>query len=214
MEEWDRLYTKEGEIQSGTAKIIEESLILLKERKVKRVLDLGFGTGRHTIWLAEKGFEVYGIDISRKGKEITEKKIKERNLKNVYLKTADMHDIPFDKDFFDAVIATYVLEHNTLSDLKKAISEVYRVTKPKGIIIATLISTGDPRFGKGKKIEPNTYIDLDGPSESNVPHHFSDKEEIERLFSKFNTIQLKEKRGFSERRKTEAVHWEIMTEKL
>ena len=36
---------------------------LLRTRGVKRVLDLGSGGGRHTIYLASIGFDVYGLDL-------------------------------------------------------------------------------------------------------------------------------------------------------
>jgi ubiquinone/menaquinone biosynthesis C-methylase UbiE len=187
---------------------------LLRKNNVRRILDLCFGTGRHTIFLAEKGFDVYGIDISENGKEITERKVKEKNLKNVHLKLADMQNVPFEDNFFDAIIATYALEHNTLAGLKKTILELERVLKPKGILIATLISTKDPRYGNGKEIEPNTFTNLEDFAESSVLHHFSDEREAKELFAKFNLMKLRENIGYSERRKMKAVHWEIIAEKL
>ncbi len=54
----------------------EESLILrlLAEAPSKRVLDLGCGTGRHARFLAERGFEVVGIDASETALELAQKK--------------------------------------------------------------------------------------------------------------------------------------------
>ncbi len=212
--DWDNLYRDKGEIQTEVIDLVKNSVKLLKEKGIIKILDLDFGTGRHSIFLAEKGFDVYGIDISEKGKEITEKKIRERNLKNVHLKIADMHDIPFEDNFFDAVIAVYALEHNTIKGLKDTISEVERVMGNKGALLATLISTKDPRYGTGKEIEPNTFINQADPTEIDVPHHFSDKKEVKELFNHFHVIKLEEKTGYSKRRKAEAVHWEIVAERL
>jgi SAM-dependent methyltransferase len=213
MEDWEKAYREIGEIQTRVSGIVKDSLELLKKRNVKRVLDLCFGTGRHAIFLAENGFDVYGIDTSKTGKDITEKKAKEKNLRNVHLKIADMCDIPFDNNFFDAIIAVYALEHNTLGGLKKTISELEQALKPNGILIATLISTKDPRYGTGKEIEPNTFTNIKDPAESDVPHRFSDEEEIKELFTGFNLIDSNEKTGYSERRKMKTVHWEIIAEK-
>lgn len=124
-----------------------------------------------------------------------------------------MHDLPFEDSFFDAVIAVYAIEHNTLAGLKKTLSELERVLKPKGILIATLISTKDPRRGAGKEIEPNTFTSLDDPVESDVIHRFSDKKEAKQVFANFDIIKLKERTGYSERRKAKAVHWEITAER-
>ncbi|MFH0949397.1 MAG: class I SAM-dependent methyltransferase [Candidatus Aenigmatarchaeota archaeon] len=214
MKDWDSTYKEKGEIQTWVSDIVKNSIELLKKRNAKKVLDLCFGTGRHTVFLAENGFDVYGIDISKTGKAITERKIKEKNLKNIHLKIADMHDIPFDNNFFDAIIAVHALPHNTLVGLKQTISEMERTLKPNGILIATLISTKDPRYDTEKEIEPNTFTGIEDPDESDVPHHFSDKKEVKELFAKFNLIDVKEKAGYSERRKVKIVHWEIIAEKL
>jgi len=213
MSNWEKAYKKIGVIQKEVLDLVKDALKLLKEKNARKVLDLCFGTGRHTIFLAENGFEVYGIDISKTGKKITEKKLQEKNLGNVHLKTADMHDLPFKNDFFDAIVAVYALEHNTLAGLKRTISELDRVLKNNGILITTLISTNDPRYGSGKKIEPNTFTDIKDLVENDVSHHFSNDNEARELFSQFNLIDLKEKPGYSERRKMKTMHWEIIAEK-
>jgi len=213
MTNWETAYKKIGEIQTEVVDLVKNSLSLFEDRKVKRVLDLCFGTGRHTIVLAENGFEVYGIDISKTGKEITEKRLKEKNLKNVHLKIADMHDLPFEDNFFDGIVAVYALEHNTLAGLKKTILELDRVLKNNGSLITTLISTNDPRYGRGKEIEPNTFTNIKDPAESDVAHRFSDENEVRELFARFNLIDLKEVSGYSQRRKMKTRHWEIVAKK-
>ncbi len=45
----------------------------------------------------------------------------------------DLHDIKWDSDYFDTVIATEVLEH--LHEPKKAIDEIHRVLKKGGVCI-------------------------------------------------------------------------------
>ncbi|MFA4819832.1 MAG: class I SAM-dependent methyltransferase [Candidatus Aenigmatarchaeota archaeon] len=214
MRDWENAYKERGEIQIGIEPLVKKSLKLLKKRKARKVFDLCFGTGRHVIFLAENGFDVYGIDISKTGKAITERKIKQKGLKNVHLKVADMRKIPFKNNTFDAVIAVNALQHNTLNGVKDTIHELKRVLKPNGTLVATLISTKDPRYKAGKQVEPNTFTDLgDDPSDIDVPHHFSDKKEATELFSQFNRVKLKEAEGFSERRQMKAVHWEIIAEK-
>jgi len=212
MRDWNKTYEQEGEIQTEVSNFVVDFVNVLKKRKAKKVLDLCFGTGRHTIYLAEQGFEVYGIDISEKGKEITENKARSKPLK-LHLQIADMHNLPYHNNFFDAIIAIYAIEHNTIKGLKKTISELYRVLKPGGIMLTNLLSNKDPRYGKGEKIEENTFHQILDPHEDEVTHHFSDKKEAKQLFSKFHLIQLKEKKGFSKRRQTIAFHWEIIAEK-
>ncbi|MFH1364036.1 MAG: methyltransferase domain-containing protein [Candidatus Aenigmatarchaeota archaeon] len=211
-ENWDELYRKQGEIQKEVINLVKNSLQILKEMNVKNVLDVGFGTGRHVVFLAENGFDVHGIDVSERGKEITENKLNNKQLE-ADLKTADMHDLPYPDDSFDAIVAVHTIEHNTMEGLKKTISELKRVLKPNGILVTTLISRNDPRYGEGEELEPNTYIKIDDPAESGVEHHFSDKNEIDELFSGFRLIKIEEVEGFSTRRQIDCVHWEIVAEK-
>lgn len=211
--DWEEAYKKSGEIQIEVPGVVKDFLDFLKKKNAKKVLDLCFGTGRTTIFLAENGFDVYGIDISKTGKKITEKKLKEKNL-SAHLEIEDMHKLPHEDNFFDAVLAIYCLEHNKLSGIKEVILELDRVLKPKGILAATLISIKDPRCGMGKKIEHNTFTSIDDPAEKDVIHHFSNRKEIKELFYNFDIINLKERSGYAERRNMQATHWEIVLEKI
>lgn len=207
---WDTTYKKQGEIQTKISEFIIETTKIFKQNKAKTVLDLCFGTGRHTVYLAENGFTVYGIDISQAGKEITEKKIKEQKLGNVHLEVGDMNKLPYQNSFFDAILAVNCIEHNTHAEIKKVINKLYQILKPEGSLAATLISDKDPRNGLGRKIDNNTYINIEDPAEKDVLHHFSSENEVKKLFKKFKIIKLQEKIGFSERRNMRAVHWEII----
>ncbi|NEV94932.1 methyltransferase domain-containing protein [Psychroflexus sp. YR1-1] len=67
-----------------------------------------------------------------------------KNLKNLEYTTTDLNspiadvkadicDLPFDTDSFDTIICNHVLEH--IKDDAKAMKELYRVLKPKGMAI-------------------------------------------------------------------------------
>uniref|UniRef100_A0A7C4NSL9 Class I SAM-dependent methyltransferase n=1 Tax=Thermodesulfobacterium geofontis TaxID=1295609 RepID=A0A7C4NSL9_9BACT len=51
-----------------------------KDQGKSRFLDLGCGRGRHSIFFAKHGFEVYATDISESGIEILKEKAKLQNL--------------------------------------------------------------------------------------------------------------------------------------
>ncbi len=46
-----------------------------------RTLEIGAGTGTNAIWLAERGFDVLGVDVSSLAVEIARAKIKKHNLR-------------------------------------------------------------------------------------------------------------------------------------
>jgi ubiquinone/menaquinone biosynthesis C-methylase UbiE len=86
-----------------------------------KLLDVGVGTGRLAEPLQKTGFEVDGIDISRRMMS----KAKEKGLQNLLL--ADARFIPFKNKTFDVAISVHVL--HLISEWKKTLREVCRVTR-------------------------------------------------------------------------------------
>ena len=62
------------------------------------LLDLGCGRGRHAITLAEKGYEVTGVDLSPKSIQAARESANERQLKNVTFHIGDMRE-PLQAEF-------------------------------------------------------------------------------------------------------------------
>ena len=74
--DWDRIYRVRGDLRFAVLPKIRKAARDFKESNYKKILDLGCGTGKHSIFLAEKGFLVYATDISKTGVDIAEKKAK------------------------------------------------------------------------------------------------------------------------------------------
>ena len=72
---WENIYKEQGEVQVKILAKVKDSVDLFKRRGFKKILDLGCGTGRHAIFLAQNGFEVYATDISNTGLAIAKKYI-------------------------------------------------------------------------------------------------------------------------------------------
>jgi ubiquinone/menaquinone biosynthesis C-methylase UbiE len=87
----------------------------------KRILDVGVGTGRFAEPLQKAGFDIVGIDISKKMMI----KAKGKGVQNLLL--ADATSIPFMDKVFDAAISVHVL--HLISKWKKTLKEVCRVTR-------------------------------------------------------------------------------------
>jgi len=113
--------------------LAKELVSMEAENKVKgRILEIGCGNGRDSIYFGKQGHSVVGIDISPVAIKIAESN---NSLSNVQFEVGDAEKLRFDSSSFDAVYSLSVL-HTT--DMKKSIPEISRVLKTKGIVLLYL----------------------------------------------------------------------------
>ena len=78
---WDKIYSDDsaffGEDPSDFA---QKCYSDFKKYGVKRILELGCGQGRDTIFFASKGFDVHAIDASKVAIENINQKIRQKNI--------------------------------------------------------------------------------------------------------------------------------------
>ena len=192
MDSWNSIFKEQGKVFTKPHRDMKGIVDLLKERNAKRVLDLGCGTGRHLIFFASQGFEVYGLDAATSGIEIARNWLAENNL-NCNLTIHRMEEkFPYEDSFFDAVISIQAMHHNKVKEIKFTIREIKRVLKPDGIIFITfpmfeLLKKKNP--WPLEKIEKGTYLPLEGP-EKGLPHHFFTEREIYKAFKGFDIKKI------------------------
>lgn len=116
----------------------------------ERVLDVGVGTGL-ALSVYPEHCDVTGIDLSSAMLRKAYKKIEKYNLSNVSLHEMDASNLEFDDDYFDHVIATFVI--SVVPDPVKVISEMKRVVKRNGkIIIVNHFKSSNRYIAKIEKI--------------------------------------------------------------
>ena len=74
---------------------------------VKRVLDLGCGTGGHSLILAERGYDLVGVDMSKEMLSIAKSKVRGKNL-SIRFVNADIVELHM-REKFDAVISMFAV---------------------------------------------------------------------------------------------------------
>ena len=90
-------YDNENFIQGtiGECDFIEKEI---GYNKATRILDIGCGTGRHSIELAKRGYTVVGIDLSESQLKRAKEKASEQNLQIIFQKH-DARNLPFLHEF-------------------------------------------------------------------------------------------------------------------
>lgn len=106
-------------------------------RRGERILDLAAGTASSSASLAASGAEVVAADFSPGMLE--EGRRRHGHLANLSFVEADATDLPFGDDEFDAVTMSYGLRN--VQQPKKALAELFRVTKPGGRLVINEFST-------------------------------------------------------------------------
>ena len=114
--------------------------VALKDREIRRLLgevrglrvaDLGCGTGRNAIALAEAGAEVTAVDFSD---EMLAQARQKPGAGRVRFIVHNLENpLPLDSDAYDRVVCSLALEH--VQDLDVAFGEMARVCRPEGCVV-------------------------------------------------------------------------------
>jgi len=107
-----------------------------------RILDAGGGPGRYACWLADRGYEVEHCDLSDEQVAIAREKVAERGLGDaVTCRRADLRELPFEADSFDAVCClggplSHVVDGG---ERATAMRELRRVARPDSPVFVSVI---------------------------------------------------------------------------
>jgi 2-polyprenyl-3-methyl-5-hydroxy-6-metoxy-1,4-benzoquinol methylase len=99
-------YGKKYDDESFTKGTLGECDFIEKEldyNKSLRILDVGCGTGRHSIELAGRGYNICGIDLSESQLQRAREKASAKKLKINFLRH-DARDLPFEQEFDAAMM--------------------------------------------------------------------------------------------------------------
>jgi ubiquinone/menaquinone biosynthesis C-methylase UbiE len=146
-------------------------------KKTKYILDVGCNTGRGGAELKRLNneFLIYGIDI-------VEDRLK-RLPKNVYHEyiLGSTTEIPWEDNYFDAVVAGEFIEHLYSQDVTKTLAEVFRVLNIGGKI---LLTTPNPNDWK-RKLRKGTIL-----GGAHVSQHFPKILKLQLMMAGFSNVKI------------------------
>lgn len=208
--QWNNIFKTEGKVYFKPQEDMPELVKLFKKRGIKKVLDLGCGSGRHTVYFAKNGFDTYGIDVAPVGLKMTKDWLKQEKLQ-ANLKLAPIFKkLPYKSNFFDAIIAIQVVSHERIENIRKLIKEMDRILKPSGLIFIAFNQRSkvkDWRVGSIQKerfigddgvsmfeenrriLGPRTHVPIEG-TEKGLIHYAFDKDAIKKEFKYFKTHRI------------------------
>jgi len=152
-------------------KVFEAELgyILDQLKGTINVLSVGCGPAIIETGLAEHGFNVTGLDISKEALG--------RAPDNIRKVAGSAEKMEFVNDYFDAVI--YVASLQFIEKYKEALKETARVLKPAGRFLAMLLNP-QSEFFKEKTKNPDSYI-------NRIKH--TDLRAIEQAIAEYFSVQ-------------------------
>lgn len=145
-ENYAKKYDNENFVQGtiGECDFIEKEI---KKNKAIKILDIGCGTGRHSIELSRRGYSIVGIDLSNSLLKRAKEKASEQKLQ-VDFQKHDARNLPF-LDEFDLVImlcegAFPLMETDEMNF--QILQNASKALKPKGKLIFTTLNGLFPLF--------------------------------------------------------------------
>jgi ubiquinone/menaquinone biosynthesis C-methylase UbiE len=188
-EHWDKKHKESEGRYNRVTDFARFAYYNFMKKKTGKVLDLCCGKGADSIYFYNKGFKVTSVDYSSEAiKQFSQTQKMYEILISSFVKDI-LEPLPFEDDSFDYVYVRLGLHYFTDSELKKIISEIYRILKSESLLIIQVKSTSDKEYGKGELIEKDMYKD-----ETGYLRHFFSKDYVEEILSEFSIVMNEERK--------------------
>ena len=184
---WETIYKNNGRVFPEPFPRFHEVVDLFIEHGCSEILDLGCGSGRHTVHLAMENFKTFGLDISTTGLGLTREWLREQGLERRIVQSDFRHPLPFRTGSFSGVFSTQVIHHARIAAVRLAIREIHRVLSSGGVAFISVAARKDDE--EFIEIEPGTVVPLTG-TEAGLPHHIFSEEELRMEFRDFQVMDV------------------------
>ena len=155
---WNSLYAKGDYFGTGPTKLAISAEPIIKTKHVQKILDIGCGQGRDTLFFSKLGYHVNSIDISKKAIEHIIKTKERLNLNHI---SATTHDIekpfPFPENSFDFIYSNLALQFFNTFKLDKIFSNIVKIMKKDSLFLFSTKKEGDKYYQFGNKINEYAF---------------------------------------------------------
>lgn len=166
-----------------------QAVDLFKKEGRNKILELGSGQGRDTIFLAQQGLQIYALDYCETGINPMSQKVEDLGLSESI--TTVCHDVrkplPFEDEAFDGCYSHMLFcMALTTAELEYLSGEIRRVLKSGGLNIYTARNTNDAHYGTGIHRGEDMY-EVGG-----FIVHFFSREQVEHLAEGYEIVEVEE----------------------
>lgn len=158
---------------------------LLDTGKVRpcRAIDLGCGAGNYAVYLAGRGFEVTGVDISPTAIKIAKENARRKNVSCNFIVADVVQGLDELRQTWQFAYGWGLLHHISPEQRQKYVGNVARILEPGGKYLSISFSEKDTGFaGSGKRRQ----------SQLDTALYFSSEDQLKKLFeTHFNIIDLR-----------------------
>ncbi|MCH7775512.1 MAG: class I SAM-dependent methyltransferase [Gemmatimonadetes bacterium] len=162
----------------------------VEDRKAVRILDLGCGGAHHLMFLAQEGFDYYGVDGAQESVDIAKQRLEDAGYDPGPIVKATFDALPYEDNFFDAVIDRGAITCNAVADIPQLLAEVRRILKPGGCVYSTILNIDSSAKDTGTHLGNGNYENFSNRLEDAGILHFTTTEECLRLFGEFDVEQI------------------------
>lgn len=153
-----------------------------------KIIEIGAGTGRYSLALAEMGYDITAVELVEHNLSIMQEKVKPNH--NIKIFKGNACDLSaFTTDTFDIVLLLGPMYHLfNEEDKHKALSEAIRIAKPDGVIFASYCNNDTSVY---KFFYTNRILNfIEKGLIKNDYHTVSAEEEIFELYRKADIDEL------------------------
>ncbi|MBU1012086.1 MAG: class I SAM-dependent methyltransferase [Bacteroidetes bacterium] len=180
---WDAAFEKDkttwGFVPADSAVIARD---LFLKNNLKKILIPGIGYGRNAMAFLNQGFEITGVEISKKAIELA----RANNL--VFpIHLGSVVDMPFDNEIYDGIYCYALVHLLNKTERKKFIKDCYDQLAVGGLMLFMVVSKAMEMYANGRLISKDRYKIMKG---LNV--FFYDHKSVENEFKNFGLVEYQE----------------------
>jgi len=177
---FEKIYEKEAVWTKS--KPPKELVELIETGKINpcKVLDVGCGEGFYSIYLASKGFDVTGVDISKNAIKRAKKNAAKQGVKINFI-AMDVMKLDKIDDNFGFIFEWALMHHIMPPQRQKYVENVCKILKKGGRYLSYSFNEKSPHFNQSGKRYRKTPPGQSTPV--GLEHYFSSLKELEELFN-------------------------------